>query len=120
MADILVVDDAAFLRKMLGDILIAMGHRIVGEASDGETAVQLYKKLSPDLVTMDITMPEMDGIEALKRIRSYDLCAKVVICSAMGQQNMVIDAIYAGAKDFIVKPFSTDRVQAAVAKVLEP
>lgn len=115
---ILVVDDAAFMRMMIKDILEKNGYEVVGEAQDGQEAVEKYKELNPDLVTMDITMPEMDGITALKEIRNINPDAKVVMCSAMGQQAMVIDAIQAGAKDFIVKPFQADRVLEAVSKAL--
>ncbi|WP_031218599.1 response regulator [Alicyclobacillus acidoterrestris] len=118
MAKILVVDDAAFMRMMIKDILSKNGFEVVGEAADGAQAVEKYQELKPDLVTMDITMPEVDGIEALKRIRAIDSSAKVIVCSAMGQQAMVIDAIQAGAKDFIVKPFQADRVIEAVKKAL--
>jgi two-component system chemotaxis response regulator CheY len=115
---VLVVDDAAFMRMMIKDILTKNGYEVVGEAADGAQAVERYQELRPDLVTLDITMPEMDGIEALKRIRALDPNARVIMCSAMGQQAMVIDAIQAGAKDFIVKPFQADRVIEAVKKVL--
>ncbi len=118
MARILVVDDAAFMRMMIKDILTKNGYEVVGEAADGQQAVQQYQELKPDLVTLDITMPEMDGITALKKIREIDPTAKVIMCSAMGQQAMVIDAIQAGAKDFIVKPFQADRVLEAIKKVL--
>ncbi|GEO24820.1 chemotaxis protein CheY [Alicyclobacillus acidoterrestris] len=118
LAKILVVDDAAFMRMMIKDILSKNGFEVVGEAADGAQAVEKYQELKPDLVTMDITMPEVDGIEALKRIRAIDASAKVIVCSAMGQQAMVIDAIQAGAKDFIVKPFQADRVIEAVKKAL--
>jgi len=116
---ILIVDDAAFMRMMIKDILTKNGYTVVGEAPDGLQAIEKYKALSPDLVTMDITMPEMDGITALKEIRKIDPHAKVIMCSAMGQQAMVIDAIQAGAKDFIVKPFQADRVIEAIKKTLE-
>ena len=115
---ILIVDDAAFMRMMIKDILSKNGFEIVGEAADGAQAVQLYRDTQPDLVTMDITMPEMDGITALKEIKKIDTQAKVIMCSAMGQQAMVIDAIQAGAKDFIVKPFQADRVLEAISKAL--
>ncbi|NLP17910.1 MAG: response regulator [Firmicutes bacterium] len=115
---ILVVDDAAFMRMMLKDILTKNNFQVVGEAGDGKKAVEDYKELKPDLVTMDITMPEMDGIEAVKQIRAIDPNARVVMCSAMGQQAMVIDAIRAGALDFIVKPFQPERVVEAVRKAL--
>ncbi|GAB6933473.1 response regulator [Calditerricola satsumensis] len=117
-ARVLVVDDAAFMRMMIKEILTKNGYTVVGEASDGHQAVALYKELQPDVVTMDITMPEMDGIAALKEIKKIDPNAKVIMCSAMGQQAMVIDAIQAGAKDFVVKPFQADRVLEALRKVL--
>ncbi|MBE3549686.1 MAG: response regulator [Brockia lithotrophica] len=115
---ILVVDDAAFMRMMLKDILKRGGYEVVGEAANGVEAVALYRELRPDLVTMDITMPEMDGIAALKQIRTLDPEAKVIMVSAMGQQAMVIEAIQSGARDFIVKPFQAERVLEAVRKVL--
>lgn len=115
---ILVVDDAAFMRMMIKDILDKNGFEIVGEAADGHEAIEKFKELKPDLVTMDITMPEMDGITALKEIKAIDPTAKIIMCSAMGQQAMVIDAIQAGAKDFIVKPFQADRVIEAIKKTL--
>lgn len=115
---ILIVDDAAFMRMMIKDILTKNGYEVVGEAADGAEAVEKYKELQPDLVTMDITMPEMDGITALKEIKAVEPNAVVIMCSAMGQQAMVIDAIQAGAKDFIVKPFQADRVIEAIQKAL--
>ncbi len=118
MAKILIVDDAAFMRMMIKNILIKEGYEVVGEAENGAQAVEKFKELNPDLVTMDITMPEMDGISAVKEIMKINKGAKVVMCSAMGQQAMVIDAIQAGAKDFIVKPFQPDRVIEAISKVL--
>ena len=118
MARILIVDDAAFMRMMVKDILVKNGYNVVGEAPNGAIAVEMYKKEKPDLVTMDITMPEMDGIAAVKAIREFDSAAKIIMCSAMGQQSMVMDAIRAGAKDFIVKPFQADRVLEALRKVL--
>ncbi|MDA3129252.1 response regulator [Aliibacillus thermotolerans] len=118
MASVLVVDDAAFMRMMLKEILEKNGLKVVGEATTGDEAVRLYKELNPDLVTMDITMPEKNGIEALKEIIAADPDAKVLMCSAMGQQAMVLDAIQAGAKDFIVKPFQEDRVMDSIRKVL--
>ncbi len=118
MAKILIVDDAAFMRMMIKNILIKEGYKVVGEAENGAQAVEKFKELNPDLVTMDITMPEMDGISAVKEIMKINKGAKVVMCSAMGQQAMVIDAIQAGAKDFIVKPFQPDRVIEAISKVL--
>jgi len=117
-ARILIVDDAAFMRMMIKDILGKNGYQIVGEAENGAVAVEKYKELQPDLTTMDITMPEMDGITAVKEIKKTDPKANIIMCSAMGQQAMVIDAIQAGAKDFIVKPFQPDRVLEAVRKAL--
>ncbi|HCI28903.1 MAG TPA: chemotaxis protein CheY [Fervidobacterium sp.] len=119
MARVLVVDDAAFMRMMLKDILTKGGHEVVGEAANGLEAIEKYKELKPDVVTMDITMPEMNGIDAIKEIRKSDPNATVIVCSAMGQQAMVIEAIQAGAKDFIVKPFQASRVIEAVQKVLK-
>ncbi len=115
---ILIVDDAAFMRMMLKDILTKNGYTVVGEAENGLVAIEKYKELKPDLVTMDITMPEMDGITAVKEIKKIDPGAKIIMCSAMGQQAMVIDSIQAGAQDFIVKPFQPERVLEAVEKVL--
>ncbi|HPT62831.1 MAG TPA: response regulator [Candidatus Atribacteria bacterium] len=115
---IMIVDDAAFMRMMLKDILTKNGYEVVAEASNGHEAVLKYEETRPDLVTMDITMPEMDGITAVKEIRKKDPQAKIIMCSAMGQQAMVVDAIQAGARDFIVKPFKPDRVVEAVKKVL--
>lgn len=115
---ILIVDDAAFMRMMIKDILVKNGFEVVGEAIDGVQGVEQYKELKPDLVILDITMPEKDGLTALKEMREMDPYASVIMCSAMGQQEMVIDAIQAGAKDFIVKPFQADRVVEAIRKVL--
>ena len=111
-------DDAAFMRMMIKDILNKNGYNVAGEAENGIRAVEKYKEVSPDLVLMDITMPEMDGIQALKEIKKVDAGAKVIMCSAMGQQAMVIESIQAGAKDFIVKPFQAERVIEAVKKVV--
>ncbi|NLC54172.1 MAG: response regulator [Firmicutes bacterium] len=116
---VLVVDDAAFMRMMIKDILKKGGFEVIGEAEDGVKAVEKFKELKPDLVTMDITMPEMDGITAVKEIKKIDENALIIMCSAMGQQAMVIDAIQAGAKDFVVKPFQPDRVLEAVRKVIQ-
>lgn len=116
---ILIVDDAAFMRMMIKDILSKNGFEVVGEAQDGAEAIDKYNELKPDLVTMDITMPEMDGITSLKKIKGENPEAKIIMCSAMGQQAMVIDAIQAGAKDFIVKPFQADRVIEAIQKALD-
>ena len=116
--NILICDDAAFMRMMIKDILTKNGYNIAGEAENGAKAVEKYAELKPDLVLMDITMPEMDGIEALKKINASDPGASVIMCSAMGQQAMVIESIQSGAKDFIVKPFQADRVIEAVQKVV--
>ena len=113
---ILICDDAAFMRMMLKDILVKEGYEVIGEAVNGADGVEKYNSLKPDLVTMDITMPEMDGIAALKAIRANDPAAKVIMCSAMGQQAMVVESIQAGARDFIVKPFQKDRVIEAIKK----
>lgn len=116
--NILICDDAAFMRMMIKDILVKNGYNIAGEAENGVKAVEKYQETKPDLVLMDITMPEMDGIQALKKIKEADAGANVIMCSAMGQQAMVIEAIQNGAKDFIVKPFQADRVLEAVKKVI--
>lgn len=115
---ILITDDALFMRVTLKNILTQNGFEVVGEAANGVEAVELYKQLQPDAVTMDITMPEMDGIQALKAIKGLDPEAKVVMCTAMGQKNMVVEAVQAGAKDFIVKPFQPDRVVEAMSKLV--
>lgn len=115
---ILVVDDAAFMRMMIKDILTKNGYEIAGEAENGAKAIEKYKDLLPDLVIMDITMPEVDGIVAVKEIKKLNLDAKIIMCSAMGQQAMVIESIQAGARDFIVKPFQAERVLEAVKKVI--
>ena len=115
---ILLVDDAAFMRKMIKDTLSKNGYTELFEAVDGADAVEKYGEISPDLVIMDITMPNMDGLEALKAIRAKDSGANVVMCSAMGQESMVMDAVRSGAKDFIVKPFKPDRVLNTVNKIL--
>ncbi|MER1955583.1 MAG: response regulator [Desemzia incerta] len=116
---VLIVDDAAFMRMKLKDILEKNGYSVVAEAENGVDAIEKYKAENPDIVTMDITMPEMDGVDALKGIKAFDPSAKVVMCSAMGQQSMVMDAIRAGAMDFIVKPFDTGRVIQALDKVTQ-
>jgi len=113
---VLIVDDAAFMRMMIKDILTKNGFEVVGEAENGAKAVEKWQELRPDLTTMDITMPEMDGITAVKQIKQIDANAKVIMCSAMGQQAMVIEAIQSGARDFIVKPFQPDRVLEALRK----
>ena len=116
--NVLICDDAAFMRMMIKDILGKNGYNVVGEAENGLKAVEKYAEVSPDLVLMDITMPEMDGIQALKKIKSTDSSANIIMCSAMGQQAMVIESIQSGAKDFIVKPFQADRVLEAVKKAI--
>lgn len=114
---VLIVDDAAFMRMLLKDIITKAGYEVVGEASNGAEAVEKYRELKPDIVTMDITMPEMNGIEAIKKIREFAPDAKIIVCSAKGQQAMVVEAIQAGAKDFIVKPFQHSRVVEALQKI---
>ncbi|MFD2444183.1 response regulator [Bacillus sp. CGMCC 1.16607] len=118
MARILIVDDAKFMRMTLSNILLKASHEVVGEAENGIQAVNLYQELNPDLVTMDITMPEKSGIEAVKEIKEQYPNARIIMCSAMGQQKMVVEAIEAGAKDFIVKPFDEGRVLDAINRVL--
>lgn len=115
---ILIVDDAVFMRMKLKDILEKAGFEVVAEAQNGAEAIEKYKSERPDLVTMDITMPEVDGVTALKEIKAFDPNANVIMCSAMGQQTMVMEAIQAGAKDFIVKPFDNDRVIQSINKVI--
>ena len=115
---ILLVDDAAFMRMMLKDMLTKNGYKVIGEAENGIKAVEKYKELKPNLCILDITMPEMDGIQAARAIKEFDKNALIVMCSAMGQQSMIIESIQAGAKDFIVKPFSPERVLEAVSKVI--
>ena len=118
MAKILVVDDAAFMRKVIRDTLTKNGYTDVHEAVDGADAVEKYGELHPDLVLMDITMPNMDGLEALKAIRGADSGANIVMCSAMGQEAMVVEAVQNGIKDFIVKPFMEDRLMKTVNSIL--
>ena len=115
---ILICDDAAFMRMMLKKILVEGGYDVIGEAVNGADALEKYKALQPDLVTMDITMPEVNGLDSLKLIRQFDPAAKVIMCSAMGQQVMVVEAIQEGAKDFIVKPFQKDRVLESVRNAI--
>jgi two-component system chemotaxis response regulator CheY len=116
---ILVVDDAAVMRFMLTKILTAGGYEVVGESATGADAVKKYKVLKPDLVTMDITMPELSGINALKAIRGFDPEANVIICSAMGQKMLISEAMQAGAIDFIIKPFEDYQVLEAVKRILK-
>ena len=115
---VLVCDDAIFMRTMISDILSQAGFEVVGEAESGVQAVEKYRELKPDLVTMDIVMPDMGGIEAVREICTSDPEAKILMCSAMGQQALVVEAIQAGAKDFVVKPFQPSRVLEAVQRVL--
>lgn len=117
-ARVLVVDDAIFMRKMITDILEGGGMEVVGEADNGQLAVEKYKQLKPDLVTMDIIMPEMNGIDAVREIVAVDHQARIVMCSALGQQALVQDAITAGAKDFLIKPFNPSRVIEVITRVL--
>ncbi len=116
---ILIVDDAIFMRKMIGDILRKEGYEICGEAENGIEAINKYKELQPDLVTMDIIMPDMSGIDAVEEIVNYDSNAKILMVSAMGQQSLVVEAIQKGAKDYIIKPFQPSRVLEAVERVLK-
>jgi len=118
MARVLVVDDAAFMRKMVSDALAKGGHEVVGEAGNGVEALAQFQALKPDLMTLDITMPEKDGLAALADIMAADPSAKVAMCSALGQESKVLEAIKLGAKDFVVKPFQPDRVIEAVGKAL--
>jgi two-component system chemotaxis response regulator CheY len=117
MARILVVDDAAFMRRMVSDVLTSGGHEVVGEAADGNEAVERYQELRPDVMTLDITMPEKDGLTALRELMALDPGATVVMCSALGQESKVLEAVKAGAKDFIAKPFEPQRVLTAIEKV---
>ncbi len=118
-ASVMIVDDATFMRMMLKDILTKNGFTVVGEAENGAVAVEMHRQLRPNLTVMDITMPEMDGLQAVKEIRRHDPQARIVMCSAMGQQSMVIEAIQSGAKDFVVKPFQVERVIEAITKALK-
>lgn len=118
MATIMIVDDAIFLRHVLKAIIAESAHTVIAEASNGREAIHMYKIHKPDLITMDITMPDMDGITAVKEIRLHHPQAKIIMCTAMGQHKMVLEAIAAGARDFIVKPFQSDRVLQSIANVL--
>ena len=115
---VLITDDALFMRVTLKNILTKNGYEVVGEASNGRESVEMYKSLMPDVVTMDITMPEMDGITAVREIKKVDSNAKVIMCTAMGQKNMVMEAVQAGAKDFIIKPFQPEKVLESVQKLI--
>jgi len=118
-AKVLVTDDAIFMRRMLSDILKSGGYEVVAEAANGNESVDQYKKTKPDIVTMDIIMPEMGGIDAVKEIVGHDKKARILMVSAMGQQQLVVEAIQAGAKDFIVKPFESSRVLSALERILK-
>jgi two-component system, chemotaxis family, chemotaxis protein CheY len=117
MAKILIVDDAEFLRVRISKILTGEGFEVI-EADNGSNALEKYKEMHPDLVLMDVTMPEMDGLTALKAIREIDSHARVIMLTALGQESVVLDAIKSGAKDFIVKPFEQERVIGAIKKIL--
>ena len=119
VATILIVDDSRFMRLIIKKMLEDIGHNVIGEGNNGQEGIELYFRLRPELVTMDITMPELNGIDAVKGICSRDPKARIIICSAMGQQSMVMEAIRNGAKDFIVKPFESYRLEAAVANALK-
>lgn len=118
MANILIVDDAAFMRMTIKKMVEAHGHVVVGEAENGVEAIKKYQELRPDIILLDITMPEMNGVDAMRALKGLDAGVKVIICSAMGQQAMVAQTIQAGAKDFIVKPFVEERLMASIDKVL--
>ena len=118
MARVLVVDDAAFMRKMVSDALTKGGHVVVGEAGNGTEAIARFQELKPEVTTLDITMPEKDGLATLREIIEIDPSARVVMCSALGQESKVLESIKLGAKDFVVKPFQAERVLGAVAKAL--
>ena len=115
---VLVCDDAIFMRTMISDILSGAGYEVVGEAETGLQAIERYRELNPDLVTMDMVMPEMDGITAVKQIIASDPNAKIIMCTSMGQQALVVEAIQAGAKSFITKPFQPPKILETINKVL--
>jgi len=117
--NIMIVDDLAFIKLLLKDLIEKAGFRVIGEASDGEEAIDMYQEKRPDLVLLDITMPKMDGITALKKILVLDPDAKIIMCSALGQQRLIVQAIQLGAKDFIVKPFRPERVISSIKKALD-
>lgn len=119
MASVLIVDDAAFMRLAIKQMLEANGHTMAGEAGNGIDAIKVYAEVKPDVVILDITMPEMNGIEALKRIKILDPNARIIICSAIGQQAMLAQAIEYGAEEFIVKPFEADRLMASIDKLMK-
>ena len=113
---VLVADDLSFMRMVQKEILQERGYEVVGEAADGLEAVEKYKQLRPDIIILDITMPHMNGLEAMRKIFEFDKGAKIIICSALGQQQLIVEAIKAGVRDFIVKPFKADRVISAIEK----
>jgi two-component system chemotaxis response regulator CheY len=115
---VLIADDLSFIRMLQKEVLTEGGYQIVGEATNGREAVQMYRELAPDVVLLDITMPEMNGLTAMQQILAQDPRARVLICSALGQQSMILEAIKAGARDFIVKPFKPERLAAAIARAL--
>jgi two-component system chemotaxis response regulator CheY len=117
--NVLIADDLKFIKLVLRDLIEKAGFRVVGEASDGEEAVELYKDKRPDVVLMDITMPKVDGLAAMKRILKFDPKANIIMCSALGQQSLIVQALQLGAKDFIVKPFREERVIAAIKTILD-
>lgn len=117
MARLLIVDDAAFMRRMLAD-MVAGEHEVCGEAANGMEAIAKYKELKPDIVTMDISMPEMQGIESMREILAYDREARVLICSAIGHRQKVLEAMKSGARDFLVKPFQKEQVLDAISRLL--
>jgi two-component system chemotaxis response regulator CheY len=118
-ARILIADDLSFMRMIQKEILGERGYNVAGEASDGIQAVEKYKSLRPDLVVLDITMPNMNGLEAMRKIFEFDPKARIIMCSALGQQNLIVDAIKAGVRDFIVKPFKPERILSAIEKALK-
>lgn len=119
MTRVLVCDDSAFMRMMLKKILVENGYEVVAEAGDGKQAVQLFRQHKPDIITMDITMPKMDGIEAVKIIHEENPLTRVIMVTAIGQRAVIMDALKAGASDFIVKPFDPDKVLATIKKILD-
>lgn len=119
MARVMVVDDAGFMRHALRGILERHGHQVIGEAATGYEAVQVYQSVKPDVVTMDITMPDLDGVSAVQAILKVDPKARIIMCSAIGAQSRVLDAIQAGAKDYVIKPFEEDRVVSAINQALK-
>lgn len=117
MSKVLIVDDALFARRILKETLEKNGHEVIGQASNGLEAIEMYKQLKPDLVTMDLTMPDMDGINSIKHIKRFDSNAKIIMCSALGQEAKIIQSIKAGATDFIVKPFNEEKLIDSVNKI---